>query len=109
MGFKLEGLDEFQRELEKLSSRAEKLDGNKKVSLHDLFSPDFIRTFSDFLNLDEMFEAFGQTPKTTEECDALTATEAWNSFVADRTLFDSWEAMRDKAVERWATKKLGLE
>lgn len=109
MGIKIEGLDEFQRQLEKLASRAQKLGGEKKVPLQDLLTPDFVRTFSDFLNLDEMFEAFGKKPQTAEEFEALTASDGWNSFVADRTLFESWEAMRDKAVEQWATKKLGLE
>lgn len=108
MSFKIEGLYELQNKLRNLASRAEKLHGKHNVRLQDLLSTEFIRRFTDFVTLDEMFEAFGKNPKSSEEFEAMSKSPEWNAFIEDRTLFASWQEMIEKAGVEWASEKLGF-
>jgi hypothetical protein len=104
----LEGFDELQRKLQELASRAEKLDGDHSVPMSELFPPDFMRRFTDFPDIDEMFEASGFRIESTEDF-AKVPDDAWDTFVAERTLFASWHEMQEKAAGEWAAKKLGFD
>jgi hypothetical protein len=103
----LEGFDELQRKLQDLATRAETLDGEHSVPMSELFPPDFIRRFTDFLDLDEMFKASGFHVESTEDF-AKIPDDAWDRFIAERTLFGNWHEMQEKAGGEWVSKKLGF-
>lgn len=104
----LEGLDDLQRKLQDLATRAERLDGEHSVPMSELFPPDFMRRFTDFLDIDEMFTASGYRVESTEDF-AKIPDDAWDKFIAERTLFGMWQEMQEKAGGEWVSKKLGFD
>jgi hypothetical protein len=75
--------------------------------MSELFPPDFMRRFTDFLDLDEMFKASGFHVESTEDF-AKIPDDAWDRFIAERTLFGNWHEMQEKAGGEWVSKKLGF-
>jgi hypothetical protein len=106
MGVKITGLNEFRRSLQTLSRRAQNLSG--PVEFDDLFPPEFMRRYTDFKTVDEMFAGF-DPPILTEEDFKNAPDDKWNDFVQARTKFVSWEAMQAKAGEEYVERRLNLE
>ena len=105
--FKIEGLDEFSRELKDLERRVRDLDGQHSVPLDELFPPEFMRQNTDFGSINEMFEASGFKAETEEDLSNVPDDE-WNGFVAQRTRFANWDDMIGAGGKAWAAKKLGF-
>jgi hypothetical protein len=103
----IKGLDELQRNLRDLADRAHRLGGQHKVRFDDLFPTDFVRRFTDFLTLDELFAASGFTIESTDDFEKIPA-DAWDAFIAKNTLFANWEEMQRKALAEWTARKLRL-
>jgi hypothetical protein len=105
--FKIDGLDELQRNLEELSDRADEIHGKHEVSLNELLTPGFLSKCSRFISADEMFEASGFKVETTEDF-AKIADEEWDLFIQQNTTFATWSDMLPAAGSEWAQKKLQL-
>jgi hypothetical protein len=78
------------------------------VSFDDLFTTDFMRRFTDFLTLEEMFTASGYKIESTDDF-ANIPDDAWDAFIEKNTLFENWQEMREKAVSEWASRQLGFD
>jgi hypothetical protein len=65
MDFKIEGLDELNRNLQDLQRQAENLSG--PVKFDDLFPPEFMRRYTKVKSIDELLAASGRTINTTED------------------------------------------
>lgn len=103
----LKGLDEMAKELDKLASKADALDGTHEVPLSELFPAPFMRRRTSFQTIDAMMDASGYDIETLEDFDSIPEGE-WDQFVAERTQFSTWEEMESAAVEKWVSAKLGL-
>jgi len=107
--FELEvsGLDETRHRLEDLQRRIEALEGEHKVSLTELFPADFLRKYTDFESLQEMFEAGRFVVDSREDFENIPEDQL-NRFIAKRTQFSSWKEMRGAAIRDWLNRKLGF-
>lgn len=107
MSFKMDGFDELEKKLSQLEQNAKELDGQNDASFADLFNPNFITTYTNFNNLNEMFEKSPFTVKSEEDFLAIPDDE-WEKYVQETTSFGSWEEMQIKANEVYTLSKLGL-
>jgi hypothetical protein len=103
MGDKLTGLDEVRRRLAEAQQRLESLSG--PLSFEELFPPPFMLRYTDFPTIDDMVAASGHDVRTTEDFEAIPEAE-WNDLVRARTRFQDWDAMRAKAGEELADRRL---
>lgn len=104
---KIEGLEEATRKLEDLSRKAQELDGKHEVAMSEMFPPAFMTRHTDFSSFSAMLNASGFKVETKEDFAAIPNAE-WDAFVTSRTRFGSWKEMKDKGVQEYAIKKLGL-
>jgi hypothetical protein len=103
---KITGLGEMQRKLERLQRRAQNLSG--PVPFEELFPPEFMRRYTQFKSIDEMFGAFGTPIESTEDVERIPDAE-WDVYVTARTRFKSWKEMQSKAGEEYAERRLGID
>lgn len=89
-----EKIADFQRGLAKL---------NEPMSFEDLFPPAFMRSHTDFEDMDAMVAASGREVRTAEDFEAIPSAE-WETLVRTRTGFASWDEMRGKAAEAYAER-----
>jgi hypothetical protein len=101
----VKGFDEFQRNLRELSQRAQALDGTHEIPIHDLLTPDFIRTHTRHGSVDEWLNASPFRIDTTEDLQAVPA-EKWGDYVRTTTGFASWQDMLESAAAQYVQAKL---
>lgn len=105
MDFKIEGLDELNRNLQELQRQAENLSG--PVKFDDLFPPEFMRRYTNVKSIDELLAASGRTINSTEDFEAIPGDE-WDRVVSTNTQFANWEEMKARAGEAYAVRRLGF-
>lgn len=106
-GFKIDGLDELQRELRRMQQNARKLDGKHEVSFDKLFTRSFMRKHTNYASLDALLEAGGFQAKTKKEFESIPEKEL-DSHIAKCTKFRSWEEMLGEATEAYVLSQLGF-
>ncbi len=100
--FRITGLDQIQKKLERLQKNAEQLDGKHSISFDDLFPAEFMRAHSSFTSMQALLDA---SPfKDMEFKDIPDA--AWDTYVSQSTRFRSWKDMKAAGTKKWAAKKL---
>ena len=102
--FKITGLDELEKQLDKLSQAADELDGEHSVSFGVLFNPEFMSRNTQFQTIDEFTERSSFDFSDIESIDEAQL----DKFIAEHTSFESWEDMKASAAQEWAAKKLGF-
>ncbi len=107
MKIEITGLDSVKRSLADLSRRAQSLHGEHRVEFSELFSDDFMRRFTDFGTLDQMFAASGFKVESTADFERISA-DKWDAFVIKKTRCPSWEEMKAQAGSEWASRKVGF-
>lgn len=105
--FKITGLEEFQRKLEKLQRNVESLGGEHSVPLKELFTDSFMARHTKFATLDDFFSASGFKVDTPEDFKAIP-DDKMDEYVRSASNFENWEAMKSEAVKEWARRKLSL-
>ena len=101
------GFDEIERKLQQLSDNVEAMTGEHSIALTELCPPAFMAEHTDFATIEAMFEASGFTVETREDFAAIPDAE-WDAFIASRTRFADWRAMRTKAAAEWFRRGIGL-
>jgi len=86
--------------LRRLQQNLKKLSGEHRLTDEDLLTDDFIQQNTNFQTREAFLEAGGI--KSQEDL----ATDAFNSFVAANTSFDSWTEMLKAAGAKWAKRQL---
>lgn len=107
MTFRIEGLEDLQRKLEELASKAEELEGGHSVPITDLLTPEFLAGCSAFSSVEEMFEASGFKIENQEDFEAIP-DDQWEWFIQQNTSYTSWAEMTQVAGSIWAQHKMGL-
>jgi len=103
----VKGLKKASRTLRDLERRLKALEGEHRVPLTELFPVDFLRKYTEFESLEDMFQASGFVVESQEDFEKVPDDE-WDSFVRSRTRFSSWEEMLGAAYEKWFARKLGF-
>lgn len=105
--FKMDGLDELQKELKRLEESAKELEGEQSVSFEDLFTHDFMSKYTNFDSFENFLSAGSFKANTDDEFDAIPEIEL-DSHVSKTTTFANWEDMLGTAVEEYTAHKLGF-
>jgi|GEM_PF-284419 hypothetical protein len=100
--FRIKGLDQIQRQLERLQKNAEKLHGTHHIPMNELFPPSFMRRYSSYATFQEMYDA---SPFNNMDFEKIPDAD-WGEYVCRSTKFTSWEKMRGAATEEWAKARL---
>ncbi len=106
-GFKFDGFDDLQKELERMQKAAEELDGDHEVPFSELFTEPFMRKYTSFASFDDLLKAGGFHAETTEEFEAIP-DELFDAHIAATTQFASWEDMLERATTDYVSRKLGF-
>jgi hypothetical protein len=102
---RLEGFDEFCRQLERLKRNAERLDGEHAVSFEELFSDAFMRRHTRFPSMQAMFDASPFKIASQADFDAIPDNE-WDRYVRSSTTFPNWKDMMQAAGAAYVERKL---
>jgi len=108
MGIKVDGFDEINRKLNKISNAAKKIEGNNHIPFTELFPDSFITKYTDF----ETSQSFVDYCEKLMDADFLSIDEndiKFNDMIQEKTLFNNWNEMAGKATEIWVGKKLGIK
>ena len=102
---KLEGLENLQRQLNRLQRNAEALNGAHQVPLKELFPPAFMTQHTKYPSIDAMFESSPFAIKSQEDLESISI-EHLDEFVGKNTNFKNWEEMKKAAEEAYITSRL---
>jgi hypothetical protein len=104
---KLDGFNEFKKDLERLSKRASELNGEHTFTFEELFPDSFIQKHTQFSTIDELFENGGFKINSEEDFDALPEDKL-DQHISATTDFDCWKDMLGSAAEEYMAKELGF-
>lgn len=100
--FRVKGLDQMQKQLERLQKNAEALDGTHHIPMNELFPSSFMGSHSSYSTFQKMYDA---SPFKDMAFEKIPDAE-WDEYVRQSTKFVSWEKMREAATEEWAKTRL---
>lgn len=106
-GFSIEGLDEFEKDLEKMSKKAKDLDGKNEVSWDELFDNSFMAKHTKYQTIQELIDNSGFKIESDQDFSNIP-DEEWDSYIQKVTEFGSWEDMQGTATEKYIIKQMGL-
>jgi len=92
---------------EEFLDRLEKIDGTHNVPVTELFSPEFMKRYSTFLDFETMVKKSGFEDQILDDFSKIPAEE-WDEYISKSTEFSSWEEMKNTAAEEWAKTQLEL-
>lgn len=107
MVFKIDGFDELERELNKLTDKAKKLDGDHDISFDILFNCSFMQTHTNYNDFYKFLSAGNFSFETQEDFDAIPEHEL-DVHVQNETNFSSWLEMQETALEAYVVNQLEL-
>ena len=107
MSLKITGLDEVKKQLKQLDKNAKELAKTDHLPLPELFPRSFMRKYTSFASIDELFDAGGFKVESQKDFEAIP-DNALDKHIAANTKFQNWEKMKQEAVSQYATKKLGF-
>jgi len=105
---KIKGLDKAQRELKKLQSELEKMEGTHIIPMEEVLNPDFMIRFTNFSSFDDLIEKSGYTVETEEDFERIPDKE-WDEFISANTQFLSWQDMLDLAGKEYFQQQFNIE
>ena len=105
--FKTTGFGKLEKQLKQMEKGAKELSKTKQVSFGELFTTSFMRKYTSFSTLDELFAAGGFNVESQEDFEAIPDDE-FDKHIASSTKFKNWEDMLGEATSQYVTKKLGL-
>lgn len=108
MNLEVSGFDELEDRLKEITKAAKELDGTHQVPIDELFDNRFMRKYTKFSSFSDFLEAGGWNVNSQEDFDAIPDYE-FNAYIKKVTNFDDLNDMQAKAVEAYATKKLGFD
>lgn len=108
MKIRVEGFDEINRNLENILKKAKKIEGKNEVPLTELLPDSFIKKYTNFKTIQD----FVDTCEKLLGIDFFSIDEyddEFNHLIKEKTSFNNWNQMIDKATTEWAGKKLGFK
>lgn len=105
--FRVKGLDQIQKNLQKLEKSAKELENNKELSFDTIFNENFMKQNTNFNNISELITAGGFTVNSQQDFEAIPE-DKFDIHIQATTKFASWQEMLGKATEQHIFKKLGF-
>lgn len=105
--FKVTGFDKLEKQLKQMEKGAEELSKTKQVSFGELFTTSFMRKYTSFSTIDELFATGGFKVDSQEDFEAIP-DDKLDKYIASSTKFKNWEDMLSEATSQYVAKKLGL-
>ncbi len=103
----IDGFDDLMDDLEELEDDLEEFEGEHDVPLTEMFTEEFMQTYTDFESIEAFF---GESPwevESQEDLEAIPDGEA-DKYVAEHTAFDTSDEMLSAAGNEWTKRQLGL-
>jgi len=101
---KITGMEDLLKNLEDLPSKVKRsIEG--KVSLSELFNQSFMKKYSSFNSIEELFN-FGNLKIKSEKDFEEISEEKLNKVVREKTNFNSWKEMLSAAANEYIKKKI---
>ena len=107
MSVEVTGLKELERKLKDIGDRAQKLQGTTNVPLSELLTAEFLKTYSRFNSLTEMFNASGFVITNADDFKTVP-DDQWDEFIKQNTSFADWNELLAAAAKVWTKDQLGL-
>lgn len=92
----------FLNKIKTISKRLEEVSGENTIPFNLLFNGEFLKEYSRFSSIDELFDASGFEINNQEDFDNLNL-EKWDEFISQNTKFDNWKDMFNKAASVYFT------
>lgn len=99
MSVEITGLDE----LGDLRNRLDSVGG--EVPMTDLFPPDFMQSYTEFDTFEEFLDESRWKVETQADFEGIPSDE-FDTYVAKRTGFDSWETMLSAAGREYVMRQM---
>lgn len=106
MHIEFDGLDAAMKKLEGLAKKAKELGGEHQVRVSEMFTPAFMRTYTDFESFDAMIEASGFQVQSQADFENISDDE-WETLVRTKTRFARWDEMLRAAGGEWVKRNMG--
>ncbi len=106
-GVEFSGFDEISNKLEELINKGEEMEGSNEVPAGELFSEQFMGTYTEFGDFDELLEESEFEVEDEEDFKNIPDKD-WDEFINANTQFDDWEEMVSKGTESWVGRQLDL-
>lgn len=107
MAMEIHDLDELQKQLDNIGKEVRDVSKSRNMPLTDLFTPAFMRNYTNFTSFDALLEAGGFCVKSQKDFDAIPDAKL-DRHIAKTTKFNSFDDMLQKAYERYLERKLGI-
>lgn len=107
MKIRVDGVDEVQKNLEKILNKAKEIEEPNQVPLTELLPDSFIKKYTNF----ETTQDFVDACEKLLDVDFLSIDqndEKFNHVIKEKTSFDNWNEMINEATTQWVGKKLGF-
>jgi|SRR5690554_2966397 len=102
MALKIKGLDQLSKSLNQMKNNLESLDGQNSVPLDEVFTSNFMKTYSSFESLDNFLVDGGLvTGKVTQESFDAIPIDRLDLWVQKETSFHTWTEMLSQATQEW--------
>lgn len=85
--------------------RLEALSNPQKVSLIELFTPNFMQNNTQFSSFEAMLEASGFRIESSDDFLAISDAQ-WDQFISQQTQFTNWQEMLNAAAVELVKKQL---
>lgn len=105
MSVEIKGFEELAGKLGRLAENADSIDGENTVSFDELFTPEFMQTYTEYNSIDSFFGQSRWTVETQDDFKHIPEDD-FDRYVDDHTGFNSWEAMLSAAAREWTTRQL---
>lgn len=106
MSVQIDGLDELDHELENVLSQIEEAGG--EVPMEELFTEDFMRSYTDFRDLETFFAESPWTVESESDFEEIPIAE-FDAYVDEHTDFDLWDAMLQTGGREYFLRKTALD
>lgn len=103
--FEMKGFENIKRKLEELKRKAEEIEGKNRIPFTELFPPGFMKRYSDFENIEELFDKSGFKVESEEDFEKIP-DEEWDEFITGHTHFSNRQEMLNTATNEWIKRKL---
>ncbi|HLR91698.1 MAG TPA: hypothetical protein VK048_01395 [Atopostipes sp.] len=101
---KMKGFKDIERQLKNIEKRVkEEIDG--KVSLEELLSEDFLKQYTEFSDLEDLFDSLPVKIESQEDLKNIDESKV-DPVIKERTEFNSWSDLIQTAAYNYAKKKL---
>lgn len=107
MSIKIEGLEDFQKQIEQMQKNSKELHGFHNVPLTKLFTPAFMRNYTKFSSFSALLDAGGFHIKNPADFNSIPQKKL-DAHIAKTTKFKTWDEMLEKATALYVSKKLGF-